>query len=203
MTYGCNPRMPDSIDMPSRENPAGQQYVESIHRAVKEAKELLKQTQNRQKQHADSKRRELTFETGDLVLLSTVNLRMRTPGSQKLLPRYVGPFAVEKKVGSVAYQLKLPDAMKVHPVFHVSLLYPYKSDGTTVPPPPIYFQENAAYYEVEEVLAHKEVKSGKRLVKKYLVKWAGYGPEHNTWEPQGNLNAAALKSYWDRVYAAV
>lgn len=201
MTYGCHPRMPDTLDLPSRENPAGQEYAESIDRAVKKARALLKEAQSRQKQHADKKRRELSFEPGDLVLLSTVNLRMRTPGSQKLLPRYVGPFAVEKTVGSSAYQLKLPDAMKCHPVFHVSLLHPYTADGAVQPPPPIYFQDNAPYYEVEEVLSHKEVRSGKRKVKKYLIKWAGYGPEHNTWEPQGNLNAAALKSYWDKVRA--
>jgi hypothetical protein len=113
----------------------------------------------------------------------------------------VGPFAVEKAVGSAAYQLKLPDAMKCHPVFHVSLLHPYTSDGAVQPPSPIYFQDNAPYYEVEEVLNHREVRSGKRRVKKFLIKWAGYGPEHNTWEPQGNLNPAALKSYWDKVSA--
>jgi hypothetical protein len=126
---------------------------------------------------------------------------MRTPGTQKLLPRYVGPFAVEKRIGNTAYQLKLPDAMKVHPVFHTSLLHAYKTDGAVIPPPPIYFQENAPYFEVEEVLSHKEVRSGKRMVKRYLIKWVGYGQEHNTWEPECNLNAAALKSYWDRVNA--
>jgi hypothetical protein len=30
-----------------------------------------------------------------LVLLSPANLRLKVPGSQKLLPRYVGPFVVE------------------------------------------------------------------------------------------------------------
>lgn len=201
MTYGCHPRMPDTLDQPSRDNPAGQQYVESIGKAMTRAKALLKQTQSRQKQHADSKRREVAYEPGDLVLLSTVNLRMRTPGTQKLLPRYVGPFAVERRIGNTAYQLKLPDAMKVHPVFHASLLHAYKTDGAVIPPPPIYFQENAPYFEVEEVLSHKEVRSGKRMVKRFLIKWVGYGPEHNTWEPECNLNAAALKSYWDRVNA--
>ena len=201
MTYGYHPRMPDTFDLPSRENPAGQQYVESITKAVKRARALLKEAQARQKQHADHKRREVSFEPGELVLLSTVNLRMRTPGSQKLLPRYVGPFAVEKQVGTSAYKLKLPSAMRVHPVFHVSLLHAYKADGSVIPPPPIFFQEGAPFYEVEEVLSHKEVRSGKRKVKKYLIKWAGYGPEHNTWEPQSNLNAAALKSYWNRARA--
>jgi hypothetical protein len=41
----------------------------------------------------------------------------------KLSPRFIGPFMILKRVGEVAYQLKLPDhLMDVHDVFHVSQL---------------------------------------------------------------------------------
>jgi len=47
--------------------------------------------------------------------------RFRTQG--KLAPRYVGPFPVISRVGTVAYQLELPPELsKVHNVFHVSQL---------------------------------------------------------------------------------
>jgi hypothetical protein len=40
----------------------------------------------------------------------------------KLAPRFVGPFEILKRIGEVAYKLKLPSSMSVHDVFHVSML---------------------------------------------------------------------------------
>jgi hypothetical protein len=40
-------------------------------------------------------RRELKFNPGDLVLLSTKNLRQPGPGVRKLKPLYMGPFEVD------------------------------------------------------------------------------------------------------------
>ena len=40
----------------------------------------------------------------------------------KLATRYYGCFEVLAKIGLVAYQLALPPNIKVHDVFHVSLL---------------------------------------------------------------------------------
>ena len=38
----------------------------------------------------------------------------------KLSPRFIGPFLILKRVGEVAYQLKLPDHLSdVHDVFHM------------------------------------------------------------------------------------
>lgn len=198
MTYGCHPRMPDDLERALRENPTGEQYVENIHKAMRTARQLLKEAQNKQKMYADSKRRDQSFQPGDLVLLSTANLRLKVPGAQKLLPRYVGPFAVEKQVGRNAYKLTLPSSMRVHPVFHVSLLHEYHPGGNVQPPPPVFFDDGVPFYEVETVLQHRERKQGKRTVKQYLIKWAGYGHEHNTWEPEKHLNQAALDDYWQR-----
>ena len=61
------------------------------------------------------------YKVGDLVLLSTRNLKMKgTPG--KFQKRFVGPFQVIETIGEQAYRLALPDDWKIHPVFHVSLL---------------------------------------------------------------------------------
>ena len=196
MMYGESPYMPLGLADSSRECPAGKQFAENITKAVEKARIALADAQGRMKTYADSKRRDVSYSPGDLVLLSTTNLRLKVPGSTKLLPRYVGPFPVEQAIGKAAYKLALPSAMRIHPVFHVSLLHPYHSDGAVHPPPPLYFDDGLPFYEVEAVLQHREVRRGKRAVKHYLVKWKGYGHEHNTWEPEGNFNVAALQAFW-------
>ncbi|KAJ9521151.1 hypothetical protein QJQ45_022858 [Haematococcus lacustris] len=69
---------------------------------------------------------EVEFSPGQLVLLSTKNLRLKPGKAKKLLPRFIGPFKVLEHVGPVAVRLDLPPAMaRMHPVFHVALLRPY------------------------------------------------------------------------------
>ena len=51
----------------------------------------------------------------------------------KLSPRYIGPFEILEKVGTVAYRLVLPPSLSgVHEVFHVSMLRKYTPDPTHV-----------------------------------------------------------------------
>ena len=47
--------------------------------------------------------------------------RFQTRG--KLAPRYIGPFPIMSRVGTIAYQWELPSELsEVHNVFHVSQL---------------------------------------------------------------------------------
>ena len=51
----------------------------------------------------------------------------------KLSQRFIGPFKVLERVGTVAYRLALPLSLSgVHAVFHVSMLRKYTSDPTHV-----------------------------------------------------------------------
>ena len=48
---------------------------------------------------------------------------------EKLLSRFIGPFEILERVGTVAYRLALPPSMSgVHEVFHVSMLQRYTQD---------------------------------------------------------------------------
>nr|GEY11359.1 hypothetical protein [Tanacetum cinerariifolium] len=61
---------------------------------------LLEAARNRQKSYADLKRKPMEFQVGDKVMLKG-----------KLNPRYVGPFKVVARVGSVSYKLDLPEEL--------------------------------------------------------------------------------------------
>jgi hypothetical protein len=141
----------------------------------------LRAAQDKQKSFADQRRRDVVDSVGQQVFLSTQNSRLANPGSRKLLPKWVGPFQILERIGQVAYRLDMPANLKMHNVFHVSLLKPYRSDGRVQPPPPLIELENSLEFEVERILDHRQMKRGHNRTTRneFLVKWLGYGPEHN------------------------
>ena len=88
-------------------------------------------TQNGQKSYADRQRLPLEFEVGGHVFLNVMPKRevVRFGKRGKLALRYIGPFEILEKVGTVAYRLTLlPSLSSVHEVFHVSMLWKYTPD---------------------------------------------------------------------------
>ncbi|KAE8681907.1 hypothetical protein F3Y22_tig00111298pilonHSYRG00053 [Hibiscus syriacus] len=77
----------------------------------------------------NEKRRHREF-VGDLVLVKLLPQQFKALRSvhKGLIQRYEGPFQVLAKVGKVSYRLDLPSTLKIHPVFHVSMLQPYHTD---------------------------------------------------------------------------
>ena len=68
---------------------------------------------------------ERTFEVGDLVYLRLQPYKqasIKRSGAEKLQPCFFVPYRVNRKVGAVAYELELPQGIKIHNVFHVSCL---------------------------------------------------------------------------------
>jgi hypothetical protein len=200
LNFGRHPVTPATHGLPAAKHPAAVELTTRIHSSVERAKRLLQSAQNRQKQFADARRRERSFAVGEKVLLSTKHIRLRTPGTQKLMPLFVGPFTIVKRVGGLAYQLELPTALKrLHNVFHVSLLRPYHTpaDRQPVEPMPLLLDEGGDWYEVEDVLQHRITK-GRSPRLQYLIKWKGFGADHNEWRSERDLTESAVDSYWER-----
>jgi Chromo (CHRromatin Organisation MOdifier) domain len=94
----------------------------------------------------------------------------------------------------VVFKLKLPYQWlkhKVHPVFHTSLLLPYKETeehGPNFLEPPPEVIEGTEEYEVEAILRDKTI----RKKHHYLIKWKGYADAHNSWEPDDQVHTDDL-----------
>jgi hypothetical protein len=122
--------------------------------------------------------------------------RSTTP---KLFPKFIGPYRIEKRVGQVAYKLTLPEGMRIHPVFHVSLLKLYREERGMQPPEPLVINDEALFL-MEKILDHKIVQIGRKSYREYLIKWQGQAPDHNSWVPESTLinsAAASLRTYWE------
>ena len=119
------------------------------------------------------------LEVGDEVWLLRRHVKTTRP-STKLDYKRLGKFRIIQKVSSHAYKLDLPASMKIHPVFHISLLEPASTDplpSQTQPPPPPIIVNDEPEWEVDEIVDSRFV--GRTL--QYLARWVGY--DQLTWEP--------------------
>ncbi|KAJ9516842.1 hypothetical protein QJQ45_027257 [Haematococcus lacustris] len=184
---GQSPITPMLHSLPDKGRcPEGLSYATWWQEAVAKAKLCMQAAQQRQAAYANQDRRDVHYKVGQMVLLSTKNMRLKPGKARKLLPRFVGPFKVLDLVGQVAVNLQLPASMsRLHPVFHVSLIKPYTGTDVGFMPPPVEWLDEEPVYYVERLLDHRHVHAGK--AKEYLVQWEGYDADHNTWEPRSNL----------------
>ena len=110
----------------------------------------------------------------------------------KLSPRFIGPYEVLERIGPVAYRLPLPlEFAKLHDVFHVSMLWRYRSDESHIlPVKEIQVQEDLSYDEEPKAILAREVKQLRnKQVPLVKVLWKHHGREEATWEPKATIKA--------------
>ena len=113
----------------------GPDLIKDTSEKVSLIRQRLLTAQSWQKSYADVRRRPLEFEVGDHVFLKVMPKRgvIRFGKRRKLSPRFIGPFEILERVGTVVHRLDLPPSMLgVHEVFHVSMLRRYTLDPAHV-----------------------------------------------------------------------
>jgi hypothetical protein len=154
----------------------------------------LKVAQSQQKNYADKRRRDLSFEIDDFIHFKVSPMRgtRRFKVKGKLVPRYVGPFKIISRKGEVAYQLELPPQLSdVHDVFHV----PQLKKCLLVPEEQLTMEEldlggDLTYSERPiKILDTVEHMTHSKVNKMCKVQWSHHTEDEAIWEHEEELRA--------------
>ena len=129
----------------------------------------------------DSTKKQHVYREGDQVWLDGRNIKMYHP-TAKLSAKRHGPFPIQRVLSPIDYQLTIPEQWKIHYMFHVDLLTPYRETefhGPNYNRPPPDLVEGEEQYKVEQVLDEHIYGCWKK--KQYLVNWKGYPDSDNQW----------------------
>ena len=125
------------------------------------------------------------FNVGDHVYLRIKPKKSTfyTSSCAKLAPRYCGPFEVLERVVPIAYKLALRSHIKVHDVFHVSLLKKYVHYPTHVIDWNVIQVEPKGEFlpELLQILAQEEIEHRNKTMARVKVQWRHFSPEEVTW----------------------
>ena len=171
-----------------------------------DAKDAIAFASLRIKEYYDARHMPKFFNAGEMV-----NLRLhkgyQVPAitSKKIGPQLIGPFHISELIGCLAYRLDLPDNMRIHNVVFIAHLEPatdpsddpYKQRRSS---PPAVVVDGAEEYKVERLLRKRRICCGRDWSTQYLIQWKGYGPEHNTWQPEHTVADTLAIDKYERLY---
>ena len=168
-----------------------------------EAADAIDFANARAKLRYNKSHKKLEFNIGDRAYLRLHRgYTLPNMSNKKLSNQRVGPFEVTQRVGKLAYRLKLPPIMKIHPVVLVAQLVPAEGpDPYERPRPshpgPVKMEGNSPtkasngtcagsnankVYEVERVVSKRRQRYRRSEPRtEYQVKWVGWGSEWNQW----------------------
>nr|GFA57023.1 putative reverse transcriptase domain-containing protein [Tanacetum cinerariifolium] len=170
----------------------GPKIIHETTKIIVQIKSRIQAARDRKKSYADIRRKSLKFQVGDKVMLKLSPCKgvIRFGKRRKLNPRYIGPFKISARVGTVAYRLELPGQLsRVHSTFHISKLKKCMADEPlAIPLDEIQVDDKLNFIEEPIEIIDREVKLLKQspiLIVK--VHWnSRRGPEF-TWERKDQM----------------
>ncbi|GBG70548.1 hypothetical protein CBR_g6674 [Chara braunii] len=196
--------------------PALDDWIAHMAAIMKRAHESLADSQTRMATRANRSRMDHSFKVGDDVLVDARHLQLEADTLRKFRRRFFGPCRILPAVGSdtaaspVSFRVKLPDYLRqarVHDVYHVSLLRPYRRPsehfaGCPYERPPPIMVDGHEEFVVSDIVSRRVTDDTPPRIE-YLVRWKGYPDEEATWEPLEHLqHARMLVHAYDRARRA-
>ncbi|XP_057730789.1 uncharacterized protein LOC130946125 [Arachis stenosperma] len=192
---GQQPLTPHSLSSSySGKSPGAYHMIKSWKEQADVTRSYLDKAAKRMKKWADKKRRHASYQVEDKVMIKLLPQQFKAfrKVHKGLIRKYEGPFEIIGRVGEVAYKVQLPPSMKIHPVFHVSMLKSYHEDqdelsrGDSSRAPPVVIRSFDK--EIEEILANRIVRRrGVPPSIQYLIKWKGLPITEASWEAREDL----------------
>jgi hypothetical protein len=172
----------------------GLDLVKEVEAIVHCIQENLKATKSHQETYANKRHRPLEFEVGDHVYLRVSPMKgMKRFGVKgKLAPRYIEPFSILEKCGSVAYKLDLPPSLAgVHDIFYVSQLKKCLKASVDIMFPEVTpLEADLSYPEPPiKILDQKDRVMRRKRIKFFKIQWSNHSEEEATWESEDVLHS--------------
>ncbi|GBG66344.1 hypothetical protein CBR_g59995 [Chara braunii] len=201
---------------PDTSCPALDDWVAHMTPIMKTAHEYIAASQTRMAARANRSRMDHPFKVGDDVLIDARHLQLEADTLRRFWRRFFSACRILQVVGfdtassPVSFRVKLPDYLRqarVHDVYHVSLLRPYRRPSERFArrpyerPPPIMVDDHKEFF-VFDIIGRRVTDDNPPHVE-YLVRWKGYPDEEATWEPLEHLqHARMLVRAYDRAHRA-
>nr|GEY19411.1 putative reverse transcriptase domain-containing protein [Tanacetum cinerariifolium] len=139
-------------------------------------------------------RKPLDFQTEDRVMLNISPRKgiIRYEKRGKLNPQYIGPFKILKRIGPVAYKLKLPEELSnVHNTFYVSNLKKCLSDESLIiPMKELKLDDKLNFVEEPKEIMDQEVNQLRQShIPIIKVRWNSKRRPKYTWEFEDEIRA--------------
>jgi hypothetical protein len=187
LLYGRRCRTPLNWIEPREKVIFGPYLVEEAEVTVHRIQDNLKAAKSCQETYANKRRRPLEFEVGNHVYLRVSPMKgvKRFGMKGKLAPRYIGPFPILEKCGTVAYKLDLPPSLaRVHNIFHVSQLKKcLKAPVDVVLPEVTPLEADLSYPEHPiKVLDQKHRVTRRKTIKFIKIQWSNHSVDEATWK---------------------
>ncbi|XP_075473310.1 uncharacterized protein LOC142504313 [Primulina tabacum] len=127
-----------------------------------------------------------------------MNGDMRFGKIGKFSPRFIGPFEILDRVGTLAYRVALPPNLAgVHNVFHVSMLRKHMANPSYVLKfKPLQLFSNLSYEERPiQILDKQEKRLRNKVTKLFRVKRLKHSDEEATWKAETEMRTRYLELF--------